>query len=96
MSIWERSRILSALGATVLLTTLSAAPAYADEVEQVVNGGFTGTTDPFLSTAGMPMTLTYVRAWVDVPGFTTNVLDAAICESEARSSGRFGSGTSER
>ena len=82
MSIWERSRILSALGATVLLTTLSAAPAYADEVEQVVNGGFTGTTDPFWSTAGMPMTLTDGRACVDVPGGTTNRWDAAIGQND--------------
>lgn len=82
MSIWERSRILSALGATVLLTTLSAAPAYADEVEQVVNGGFNATTDPFWSTAGMPMTLTDGRACVDVPGGTTNRWDAAIGQND--------------
>jgi endoglucanase len=82
MSIWERSRILSALGATVLLTTLAAAPAYADEVEQVVNGGFDSTTDPFWSTAGMPMTLTDGRACVDVPGGTTNRWDAAIGQND--------------
>jgi endoglucanase len=82
MSIWERSRVFAALGATVLLTTLAAAPAYADEVEQVVNGGFDATTDPFWSTAGMPMTLTDGRACVDVPGGTANRWDAAIGQND--------------
>src|SRR5688572_28146222 len=48
MSLWERSRARRAaiLGVTALLVTGASAPAYAaDEVEQVVNGGFDTTTD---------------------------------------------------
>ncbi|MET0416757.1 MAG: hypothetical protein ABW022_12135, partial [Actinoplanes sp.] len=76
MSLWERSRARRAaiLGVTALLAAGAAAPAYAaEEVEQVVNGGFDSTTDPFWSTAGIPMTLTDDgRACIDVPGGTTN------------------------
>ncbi|MGX6606783.1 glycoside hydrolase family 9 protein [Micromonosporaceae bacterium Da 78-11] len=82
MSIWERSRWFAALGATALLTVGAAAPAHADEVEQVVNGGFDATTDPFWSTPGMPMTLTDGRACVDVPGGTANRWDVAIGQND--------------
>ena len=84
MSLWERSRTRSAalLGATVLLTVGAAAPASAAEVEQVVNGGFDATTDPFWSTASMPMTLTDGRACVDVPGGTGNKWDVAIGQND--------------
>jgi endoglucanase len=76
-----------ALGATVLLTlTLTAAApagaAAADEVEQVVNGGFDATTEPWWSTAGMPMTLRDGRACVDVPGGTVNRWDVAIGQND--------------
>ena len=81
---WERSRtrIVAVLGATVLLTAGAAAPALADEVEQVINGGFDGGTDPFWSTSGMPMTITDGRACVDVPGGTGNRWDAAIGQND--------------
>jgi endoglucanase len=82
MPLWERSRIVSVLAAASLLTIGGAAPALADEVEQVKNGGFDGTTDPFWSTAGMPMTLTDGQACVDVPGGTTNRWDAAIGQND--------------
>ncbi|MFF5296070.1 glycoside hydrolase family 9 protein [Paractinoplanes globisporus] len=82
MPLWERSRIVSVLTAASLLTLGAAAPALADEVEQVKNGGFDGTTDPFWSTAGMPMTLTDGQACVDVPGGTTNRWDAAIGQND--------------
>jgi len=82
MPLWERSRILSVLAAASLLTLGAAAPALADEVEQVKNGGFDGTTDPFWSTAGMPMTLTNGQACVDVPGGTTNRWDVAIGQND--------------
>lgn len=94
MPLWERSRILSVLAAASLLTLGAAAPALADEVEQVRNGGFDGTTDPFWSTAGMPMTLTGGQACVDVPGGTTNRWDVAIGQNDlplvAGQSYRFG------
>ena len=58
-----------------------AAPA-ADEVEQVVNGGFDTTTDPWWSTAGVPMTLDDGRVCVDVPGGTGNPWDAVIGQND--------------
>lgn len=79
--------MIRALGATALLVvTLSAvgpvAAAAADEVEQVVNGGFTTGTDPWWSTSGMPITLRDGRACVDVPGGTTNRWDAAVGQND--------------
>ncbi|MCU7726131.1 glycoside hydrolase family 9 protein [Actinoplanes sp. KI2] len=82
MPLWERSRLVSVLAVASLLTIGAAAPALADEVEQVKNGGFDGTTDPFWSTAGMPMTLTNGQACVDVPGGTTNRWDVAIGQND--------------
>ncbi|WP_433384333.1 glycoside hydrolase family 9 protein [Actinoplanes sp. CA-142083] len=82
MPLWERSRVVSVLAAASMLTIGAAAPALADEVEQVKNGGFDGTTDPFWSTAGMPMTLTDGQACVDVPGGTTNRWDVAIGQND--------------
>jgi endoglucanase len=84
MSIWERSRtrLIALIGVTALLTGVASAPAHAAEVEQVKNGGFDGTTDPFWSTAGMPMTITDGRACVDVPGGTTNRWDVAIGQND--------------
>jgi endoglucanase len=86
---WERShkRLTAVLGAAVLLTAgvaipVLAGPAHADEVEQVVNGGFDGTADPFWSTAGMPITLTDGQACVDVPGGTTNRWDVALGQND--------------
>jgi endoglucanase len=84
---WERSRtrLTALLGATALLAALVSAPvstpAYADEVEQVKNGGFDGTTDPFWSTP-VPMTLTNGQACLDVPGGTTNRWDVAIGQND--------------
>src|SRR5688572_10436725 len=80
MPLWERSL---KIGMTTLLLTVGvAAPAQADEVEQVVNGGFDGTADPFWSTAGMPIALTDGVACVDVPGGTTNRWDAAVGQND--------------
>ncbi|BAL90055.1 putative glycosyl hydrolase [Actinoplanes missouriensis 431] len=80
MSLWERSRIIGLTAA--LLTVGAAAPALADEVEQVVNGGFDGTADPFWSSAGSPITLEDGQACIDVPGGTTNRWDVAIGQND--------------
>jgi endoglucanase len=80
MHLWERSRAIAAFAALLLVG--AAAPAHADEVEQVVNGGFDGAADPFWSTAGMPIGLTDGRACVDVPGGTANRWDAAIGQND--------------
>jgi endoglucanase len=83
MPSWERSRILAVSAtALVLLAGVAAVPAFADEVEQVTNGGFDGTADPFWSTTGMPIALTDGQACVDVPGGTTNRWDAAIGQND--------------
>ena len=75
------------LGAAALLVAgLAAVPASpaaaADEVEQVVNGGFTTGADPWWSTSGMPITVTDGKACVDVPGGTTNRWDAAVGQND--------------
>ncbi|GAA2880252.1 endoglucanase [Actinoplanes cyaneus] len=80
MHLWERSRLIAAV--STLLLVGAAAPALADEVEQVVNGGFDSSTDPFWSTEGMPIALSDGRACVDVPGGTTNRWDAAIGQND--------------
>jgi endoglucanase len=83
---WERSRksCIAVLGVTALLFAGASAPASAAaaEVEQVVNGGFDGTSDPFWSTAGMPIALVDGRACVDVPGGTANRWDAAVGQND--------------
>ena len=67
---------------TILLMSASlsaiATPAWADEVEQIVNGSFDGTTDPWWSTSGMPITLDAGRACVDVTGGTANRWDLSV------------------
>src|SRR3954468_20812937 len=82
MPLWERSRIIAVLGFTALVIGGAQTPASADEGEQGVNGGFDGTTAPFWSTAGVPMTLTDGRACIDVPGGTTNRWDVAIGQND--------------
>ena len=57
-----------------------AGPAYADEVEQVVNGGFDGTADPWFGTT--PIILDAGRACLDVPGGTTNRWDVIIGQND--------------
>ena len=78
--------MIRTLGAAVLLvaglTAVPAAPAAADEVEQVVNGGFDSGADPWWSTPGMPITVRDGKACVDVPGGTTNRWDAAVGQND--------------
>ncbi|XVV17277.1 glycoside hydrolase family 9 protein [Actinoplanes sp. CA-131856] len=79
MSLWERSRIIAVVAVSALF--VPAVPAFAAEVEQVVNGGFDGTTDPFWSSSG-PFTLTDGRACVAVPGGTVNKWDVAVGQND--------------
>jgi endoglucanase len=79
--------VIRTLGAAALLVAgvlaVPASPAAAaDEVEQVVNGGFDTGSDPFWSTAGMPITLRDGKACVQVPGGTTNRWDAAVGQND--------------
>ncbi|SDS29158.1 glycoside hydrolase family 9 protein [Actinoplanes derwentensis] len=82
MHLWERSRLIAAISAAILLTAGAAAPAYADEVEQVVNGTFDSGTEPFWTNAGMTIGLADGRACVDVPGGTVNRWDAAVGQND--------------
>ncbi len=64
------------------LLVVPSAPALADEVEQVVNGGFTTGVDPWWSSPGMPVTLTGGQACVAVPGGTSNRWDVAVGQND--------------
>ncbi|WP_416981997.1 glycoside hydrolase family 9 protein [Streptomyces sp. T028] len=59
------------------LTALPAQQAGADEVEQVRNGGFDTTTDPWW-TSNVTAALSGGRLCADVPGGTVNRWDSAI------------------
>src|SRR5689334_4257420 len=82
----RRPFVIRTLGAAVLLvaglTAVPAGPAAAaDEVEQVVNGGFTTGTDPWWGNPG-PLTLTDGKACMDVPGGTSNRWDVAVGQND--------------
>ena len=78
--------MIRALGVTTLLvaglTVLPAGSAAADEVEQVVNGSFATGTDPWWSSAGMPITLRDGQACVQVPAGTVNKWDVSIGQND--------------
>ncbi|GIE40532.1 endoglucanase [Actinoplanes lobatus] len=80
MHLWERSLKIATV--TALVIAGAAAPAWAEEVEQVVNGGFDNGTDPFWANGGMTIELVDGRACVNVPGGTTNRWDAAIGQND--------------
>jgi endoglucanase len=67
---------------TILLLVGAAAPARADEIEQVKNGSFAGGTDPWWSTPGVPISLAEGHACIDVPGGTTNRWDVTIGQND--------------
>ena len=82
-----RRRRTAAIGVTAVvtaaLTGLPVGVAHADEVEQVRNGGFDTTTEPWWSTPGMPMIPTADgKVCADVPGGTTNRWDVAIGQND--------------
>ncbi|MEV4641027.1 glycoside hydrolase family 9 protein [Actinoplanes sp. NPDC049548] len=74
-----------ALGSAVVLAAallvVPSAPARADEVEHVVNGGFETGVDPWWSSSG-PITVTGGRGCVTVPGGTTNKWDVAVGQND--------------
>jgi len=75
-------KIAALAGVVVLVLTVAAAPARADEVEQVSNGSFTDTTAPWWTTGGSPISLADGHACIDVPGGTTNRWDVAIGQND--------------
>ncbi|MBG0850699.1 glycoside hydrolase family 9 protein [Streptomyces spinoverrucosus] len=70
------------LSLTALLgTALTALPAEADEVEQIRNGTFDGTTDPWW-VSNVTAALSDGRLCADVPGGTANPWDAAVGQND--------------
>ncbi|MFE7173201.1 glycoside hydrolase family 9 protein [Streptomyces sp. NPDC057616] len=72
--------IVALLGAA--LTALPAAPAAADEVEQLKNGTFDTTTAPWWTTANITAALSDGQLCADVPGGTANRWDAAVGQND--------------
>ncbi|MEU3175375.1 MULTISPECIES: glycoside hydrolase family 9 protein [unclassified Streptomyces] len=79
----RRTALLSLTGLlATALTALPAAPAGADEAEQVRNGTFDTTTEPWWASAGVTTSLSEGRLCADVPGGTTNRWDAAVGQND--------------
>ncbi|WP_261720233.1 glycoside hydrolase family 9 protein [Streptomyces sp. FZ201] len=72
---------LTALLATGL-TALPAAQAGADEVEQLRNGTFDTTTEPWWTTSNVTAELSDGQLCADVPGGTTNRWDATVGQND--------------
>ncbi|MGW7256729.1 glycoside hydrolase family 9 protein [Streptomyces sp. NPDC054834] len=64
------------------LAALPAAQAGADEVEQVRNGTFDTTTEPWWTTSNVTAGLSGGQFCADVPGGTTNRWDAAVGQND--------------
>ncbi|MGW4819076.1 glycoside hydrolase family 9 protein [Streptomyces sp. NPDC004227] len=80
----RRTTLLSvaALLAAALTTLPSAPQALADEVEQVRNGTFDTTTEPWWTTSNVTAGLSDGRLCADVPGGTANRWDAAVGQND--------------
>ncbi|MEU6063756.1 glycoside hydrolase family 9 protein [Streptomyces sp. NPDC047082] len=63
-------------------TALPAPQAGADEAEQVRNGTFDTTTEPWWTTSNVTAGLSDGRLCADVPGGTTNRWDAAVGQND--------------
>ncbi|WP_435208857.1 glycoside hydrolase family 9 protein [Streptomyces sp. bgisy034] len=64
------------------LTALPAAPAGAEEVEQLKNGKFDSTTEPWWTTGNVTAGLSEGQLCADVPGGTANPWDAAVGQND--------------
>ncbi|MGW1610608.1 glycoside hydrolase family 9 protein [Streptomyces sp. NPDC002285] len=64
------------------LTALPAAPAGADEVEQLENGSFDTTTEPWWTSSNVTAGLSAGQLCADVPGGTANPWDAAVGQND--------------
>ncbi len=73
--------ILTALLGAALVAS-PASPAAADEVEQLKNGTFDTTTDPWWTTSNVTAGLSDGQLCADVPGGTTNRWDAAVGQND--------------
>lgn len=64
------------------LTALPAPPAGAEEVEQLKNGTFDTTTDPWWVSSNVTAGLSDGQLCADVPGGTANPWDAAVGQND--------------
>ncbi|MEU3663550.1 glycoside hydrolase family 9 protein [Streptomyces sp. NPDC032940] len=64
------------------VTALPAAPAGADETEQVKNGTFDNGTESWWASGNVTAAVTDGRLCADVPGGTTNRWDAAVGQND--------------
>ncbi|MGX4687954.1 glycoside hydrolase family 9 protein [Streptomyces sp. JNUCC 63] len=80
----RRTTLLSVVALlAAALTTLPAAPqARADETEQIRNGTFDTTTEPWWTTSNVTAGLSDGRLCADVPGGTANRWDAAVGQND--------------
>jgi len=80
----RRSTTLLSLTALLgaVLVAAPTSPAAADEVEQLKNGTFDTTTDPWWATSNVTAGLSDGRLCADVPGGTTNRWDAAVGQND--------------
>ncbi|KOV36334.1 glycosyl hydrolase family 5 [Streptomyces sp. XY152] len=79
----RRTALLSLTGLlATALTALPAAPAGADEVEQVRNGAFDNGTDSWWASAGVAAGPSEGRLCADVPGGTADRWDAAVGQND--------------
>ncbi|MFF4835797.1 glycoside hydrolase family 9 protein [Streptomyces sp. NPDC001315] len=79
----RRTVLLSLAGLLgAALTALPVQQAGADEVEQVRNGTFDTTTDPWWTSANVTSALSDGRLCADVPGGTANPWDAAVGQND--------------
>ncbi|MDH6696136.1 glycoside hydrolase family 9 protein [Streptomyces sp. MAA16] len=65
-----------------VLTALPAAPALADEVEQLKNGTFDTTTEPWWSSPNVTAGLSDGQLCAQVPGGTANRWDASVGQND--------------
>ncbi|MEV5729877.1 glycoside hydrolase family 9 protein [Streptomyces pharetrae] len=79
----KRRRTAALLSLTALIgTALTTVPAQADEVEQVRNGTFDTTTEPWWTSSNVTAGLSGGRLCADVPGGTANRWDAAVGQND--------------
>ncbi|WP_210587209.1 glycoside hydrolase family 9 protein [Streptomyces sp. GESEQ-35] len=78
-----KRRRTALLSLTALLgAALTALPAAADEIEQLKNGTFDTTTDPWWTTSNVTAALSGGQLCADVPGGTANRWDAAVGQND--------------
>ncbi|CAM5618317.1 hypothetical protein SGLAM104S_01834 [Streptomyces glaucescens] len=88
----KRRRTAALLSLTALIgTAFTTVPAQADEVEQVRNGTFDTTTEPWWTSSNVTAGLSGGRLCADVPGGTANRWDAAVGQNDLRTRGARGS-----